>query len=96
PSVVRGPVLIGTDAVIEPGARIYGPAVIGPEAVIRAGAEVVSSVVLPGGVIPAGMLAAHGVFGDPQNITRVMARYRDGWSRCPGQLAAPAAELAAA
>jgi NDP-sugar pyrophosphorylase family protein len=96
PGIVRGPVLIGADAVIEPGARIYGPAVIGPAAVIRPGAEVVSSVVLPGAVIPAGMLAAHGVFGDPQSITTVMTRYRDGWSRCPGRLAAPAAELAAA
>jgi NDP-sugar pyrophosphorylase family protein len=96
PGIARGPVLIGTDAVLEPGARIYGPAVIGPAAVVRSGAEVVSSVVLPGGVIPGGMLAAHGVFGDPQNITAVMMRYRDGWSRYPGQLAAPAAELAAA
>jgi len=96
PGVVRGPVLIGADVVIEPGARVYGPAVIGPAAVIRSGAEVVSSVVLPGAVIPAGMLAAHGVFGDPQSITTAMKRYRDGWSRCPGQLAAPVAELAAA
>ncbi len=95
-AVIRGPVLIGADAVIEPGARVYGPAVIGPAAVVRSGSEVVSSVVLPGGVIPGGMLAAHGVFGDLQNVTRVMMRYRDGWSRCPGQLVALAAELAAA
>jgi NDP-sugar pyrophosphorylase family protein len=86
PAVARGPVLIGEDAVIEPGAKVYGPAVIGPAAVVSAGSQVVASVVLPGARIPVGMLAAHGVFGDPAGVTAVMMRYRDGWSRCPGQL----------
>jgi NDP-sugar pyrophosphorylase family protein len=95
PAIVRGPVLIGPDAVIEAGARVHGPAVIGPAAVVCAGAEVVASVVLPGAVISSGMIAAHGVFGDLQNVTRVMTRYRDGWSRCPGRLVADAAEQAA-
>jgi hypothetical protein len=52
-------------------------------------------VVLPGGVIPGGMLAANGVFGDLGKVTRAMAQYRDGWSRCPGRLIAPAAMRAA-
>jgi NDP-sugar pyrophosphorylase family protein len=95
PAVARGPVLIGRDAVLEPGARVHGPAIIGPAAVVAAGAEVVASVVLPGGVIPGGMLAANGVFGDLGKVTRAMAQYRDGWSRCPGRLIAPAAMRAA-
>jgi len=91
PGIACGPVLIGEDAIIEPGARLYGPAVIGPAAVVSAGSQVVASVVFPGGRVPGGMLAAHGVFGDPAGVTTVMMRYRDGWSCCPGRLITTAA-----
>ena len=86
PAVVQGPVLIGDDAIIEPGAELYGPSVIGPAAVISAGAQVVSSVVLPGATVSARMLLAAGVFGDPAIMLKVMMRYRNGRSGCLGRV----------
>jgi NDP-sugar pyrophosphorylase family protein len=87
-AVAHGPVLIGADAVIEPGAHIYGPAVIGPAATVSAGAQVVASVILPGAHIPPGMIAAFGVFGNPSCLLEAMMRYRAGADKSTEQLVA--------
>jgi len=86
PAVMRGPVLIGDDVIIEPGATLYGPSVIGPGAVIAAGAQVVSSVVLPSGKVPPGAFLANAVFGDRTSMVKVMMQHRNGRSACLGRL----------
>lgn len=85
-SVARGPVLIGDDAIIEPGVALYGPTIIGQGAVVAADSQIVSSVVLPGGTVPPGTFLANAVFGDPARVLKVMMRYRNGQSGCLGRL----------
>lgn len=56
---IRGQVLVGEGAEIDPAARVDGPTVIGPGSRIGAGAMVKESVLLPGAEIAAeGLLAA--------------------------------------
>jgi mannose-1-phosphate guanylyltransferase len=60
---IRGRVLVGEHAEIDPAARIDGPAVIGPGARVGAGAMVKESVLLPGAEVAAEGLLAGSIAG---------------------------------
>lgn len=58
------PVVVREGAVIGPNALVVGPAVIGPNGCVRDRAVVAQSVVLPGAVVPPGMVIRQSVYAD--------------------------------
>jgi len=73
-AVITGPILLGTDAMIEPGASVIGPAVIGPRARVEAGAAIVQALILPEAVLPAGTETNGGILGDESVLDGVWLR----------------------
>ncbi|MGW0948714.1 sugar phosphate nucleotidyltransferase [Streptomyces sp. NPDC002623] len=72
--VAHGPVLIGPDVEVHSSARIHGPTVIGGGCVIGPHASVVSSVLLPGSVVPAHTLLSTSVFGTTDRLYAELLR----------------------
>jgi mannose-1-phosphate guanylyltransferase len=60
---IDGPVLVGEDCELDPGARLDGPLVIGDGAAVGDGAFVKHSVLLPGAHVPPGAIVAGAVYG---------------------------------
>jgi mannose-1-phosphate guanylyltransferase/mannose-1-phosphate guanylyltransferase/phosphomannomutase len=69
--LVEGPVWIGEDVRIGPGAKLLGPVVIGDGATIGAGAAVRDTIVFPGGELPAGSFAIGAILGPEDVVTNL-------------------------
>lgn len=72
---IEGPVAIGRDVVIEPGAVIRGPAAIGADSRIGRDAAIRSAVLLPGSTIPDDGLAIAGIYGDASSLATSVLRH---------------------
>jgi NDP-sugar pyrophosphorylase family protein len=67
-ATLTGPLALGRQITIGPHAQLVGPSIVGHGAPIGAGAAVIRSVVLPGGSIADGTLAANAVIGMPEAL----------------------------
>jgi mannose-1-phosphate guanylyltransferase len=65
---VSGPVLIGSDVEIGPGANLVGPLIVGAGSRIGAGARLRAGVLLPGAEVPARGVFAHGIAGGAERL----------------------------
>lgn len=59
-----GPVALGPDAVVQPGAALSGVVVLGQGCLVEAGAQVADSLLLPGARVGAGARVSNAVLGD--------------------------------
>jgi mannose-1-phosphate guanylyltransferase len=74
-ATVEGPVVLGTNVVIEEGARIRGPAAIGAESHVGRDAAIRSAALLPGSLVPDEGIAIAGIFGDASKLAESILRY---------------------
>jgi NDP-sugar pyrophosphorylase family protein len=74
-ATVEGPVVLGSNVVIEAGARIRGPAAIGADSRVGRDAAIRSAALLPGSLVPDEGIAIAGIFGDASKLAESILRY---------------------